>query len=117
MAIGFIELKLNGITDMTSRDDECELGYWIGKKFGGQGLIPEAARALIRRGFVTLNMNVIWCGYYDGNAKSKRVQEKVGIVHHHMNEEVSVPLMNENRIGHAHYITNEQWRLINRPTQ
>ena len=26
-AIGAIELKLNGHTDMTERDDECELGY------------------------------------------------------------------------------------------
>jgi RimJ/RimL family protein N-acetyltransferase len=26
-AIGAIELKLNGHTDMTARDDECELGY------------------------------------------------------------------------------------------
>ena len=30
-AIGVIELKLNGHTDMTERDDECELGYWLGK--------------------------------------------------------------------------------------
>ena len=36
-AIGAIELKLNGHTDMTDRDDECELGYWIGKPFWGCG--------------------------------------------------------------------------------
>lgn len=27
IAIGSVELKLNGHTDMTERDDECELGY------------------------------------------------------------------------------------------
>ena len=27
-AIGAIELKLKGHTDMTDREDECELGYW-----------------------------------------------------------------------------------------
>lgn len=32
-AIGAIELKLNGHTDLTERDDECELGYWLGKPF------------------------------------------------------------------------------------
>ena len=48
-AIGSIELKLSGHTDMTDREDECELGYWIGKPFWGQGLIPEAARELLRR--------------------------------------------------------------------
>ncbi|MDE6700385.1 MAG: GNAT family N-acetyltransferase [Acetatifactor sp.] len=109
VAIGCIELKLNGSTDMTEKDDECELGYWIGQEFWGQGLIPEAARELIRRGFEDLNMNVIWCGYYDGNAKSKRVQEKVGFIYHHTCDEVPVPLMNETRIGHTNYMTKEQW--------
>ena len=35
-AVGAIELKLNGHTDMTDRDDECEMGYWLGKPFWGQ---------------------------------------------------------------------------------
>ena len=39
-AIGAIELKLNGHTDMTERDDECELGYWLGKPFWGRGYMP-----------------------------------------------------------------------------
>ena len=29
--IGAIELKLNGQTDMTEHNDECEMGYWLGK--------------------------------------------------------------------------------------
>ena len=42
IAIGSIELKLNGNTAMTNRDDECELGYWLGKPFWGKGYIyPE----------------------------------------------------------------------------
>lgn len=36
-AIGAIELKLKGHTDLTDRDDECELGYWLGKPFWGRG--------------------------------------------------------------------------------
>ena len=80
--IGSIELKLNGHTDMTDRDDECELGYWLGKPFWGRGYMPEAAKEVIRHGFVDLGMSAIWCGYYDGNLKSKRVQEKVGFVYH-----------------------------------
>lgn len=31
--IGLVELKLNGHTDKTQRDDECELGYWLGKPY------------------------------------------------------------------------------------
>ena len=35
--IGAIELKLNGHTDMTERDDECELGYWSENRSGVKG--------------------------------------------------------------------------------
>ena len=46
-AIGAVELKLKGHTDMTDREDECELGYWLGKPFWGKGYMPEAAAALL----------------------------------------------------------------------
>lgn len=111
-AIGAIELRLNGHTDMTERDDECELGYWLGKPFWGRGYIPEAARELMRRGFEELGMNTIWCGYYDGNLKSKRVQEKLGFVYHHTCNEVPVPLMNEVRIGHTNIMTKAHWEEL-----
>ena len=106
-AIGAIELKLNGHTDMTERDDECELGYWLGKPFWGRGYMPEAAEELIRHGFEDLGMTTIWCGYYDGNSKSRRVQEKVGFLYHHTCETVEVPLMKEIRVGHTNYMTKE----------
>jgi ribosomal-protein-alanine N-acetyltransferase len=108
-AVGAIELKLNGNTDMTDKEDECELGYWIGQEFWGQGLIPEAASELLRHGFEDLGMNIIWCGYYEGNTKSKRVQEKLGFIYHHTCNDVTVPLMGETRIGHTNYMTREQW--------
>lgn len=109
-AIGAVELKLNGHTDMTERNDECELGFWIGKPFWGRGYIPEAAAELIRRGFEELDMNKIWCGYYDGNTKSKRAQEKLGFIFDHTCNEVSVPLFNEVRIGHTNCLTKERWQ-------
>ena len=92
-AIGAIELKLKGHTDMTERDDECELGYWLGKPFWGRGYMPEAAREVICHGFEDLGMTTIWCGYWEGNVKSKCVQEKVGFVYHHTCNEVEVPLL------------------------
>ena len=55
-AIGAIELKLNGHTDMTNCDEECELGYWLGKPFWGRGYMSEAAREIIRHGFEELGM-------------------------------------------------------------
>ena len=112
-AIGAIELKMNGHTDMTTKDDECELGYWLGRLFWGRGYMPEAGKELLRRGFEILGMTTIWCGYYDGNNNSKRVQEKLGFTYHHTCQKVEVPLMNEIRIGHTNFITKDSWKALN----
>lgn len=108
-AIGAIELKLNDHTTMTESDDACELGYWIGKPFWGRGYMTEAARELIRHGFQDIGMNTIWCGYYEGNQRSKRVQEKLGFIHHHTCENVPVILLNEVRTEHISVLSKVHW--------
>ena len=107
--LGAIELKLFGHSDLAQCDSECELGFWIGKPFWGQGLIPEAAKALLRRAFTELSMEKVWCAYYDGNEKSKRAQEKIGFRFHHTSENVPVPLLGETRKGHVNCMTKEDW--------
>ena len=110
--IGSIGLKLKGSTDMTDREDECELGYWIGKPFWGQGLIPEAAEELLRHAFEELGMRAVWCGYYEGNVKSRRVQEKLGFVYQHTTEGLELPLLGELRTGHTMLLTKERWKNL-----
>ena len=78
LPIGSIGLKMGEATDLTDAEDECEIGYWLGVPFWGQGIMPEAVREILRYAFEDLGMNKVWCGYYDGNDKSKRVQEKCG---------------------------------------
>ena len=113
MAIGSIELKLKGRTDMTEHDDECELGYWLGQPFWGQGLIPEAAEKLMQYAFEELGMTKIWCGYYEGNGKSKRVQEKLGFKYQWTTHNLDIPLLNEKRTGYVSCITKEEWEKKN----
>ncbi len=109
-AIGAIELKLNGHTDMADRDDECELGYWLGKPFWGQGLIPEAVKEILRHAFEDIGMSKVWVGYYEGNTRSKRVQEKCAFRYQWKSEGVDVPLMYEKRTGHVSSMTKDQWQ-------
>lgn len=111
-AIGSVGLKLKDHTDMTDRDDECELGYWIGKPFWGQGLIPEACRELLRYAFEELGMRAVWCGYYEGNEKSHRVQQKLGFVYQYTTENLDVALMGEKRTGHTSLLTADAWRKM-----
>ena len=98
--------------DLAQNDDEYELGYWIGKQFWGQGLIPEASREMLRYAFEDLRMSRIWCGYYDGNEKSRRVQEKLGFVYHHTTKGIEVSLLGEIRTGHANLMTKERWQKV-----
>ena len=107
--IGSVGLHRN---DLAEKDDEYELGYWIGKPFWGQGLIPEASRELLRYAFEDLGMSRIWCGYYDGNEKSRRVQEKLGFVYQRRTEGIEVSLLGEIRTGHSSLMTKERWQKV-----
>ena len=107
--IGSIELALNGRTDLTGRDDECALGYWLGKPFWGRGIMPEAIRALVRRGFEELGMRRIWCAYYAGNEQSHRAMAKCGFRHERVREGVDVPLLRERRTEYVNSLTRAQW--------
>ena len=109
MPIGSVGLHRN---DLACHDDEYELGYWIGKPFWGQGLIPEASREVLRYAFEDLGMSRIWCGHYDGNIKSRRVQEKLGFVYHHTTEGIELEQLHEIRTGHVMLMTRETWERV-----
>lgn len=107
--IGAIELKLKGRSELAEKVDECELGYWLGKPFWGKGLMPEAVREMLRHAFEDLGMTKVWCGYYDGNTKSKRVQEKSGFRYQRTIDEKDVPLLHEKRTEIINCLTREEW--------
>ena len=73
--VGSIGLMIGETSNIGLPKTEGEIGYWIGVPYWGRGLIPEAVREILRHGFEDLNLSKIWCGYFDGNQKSKRVQE------------------------------------------
>lgn len=109
LPVGSIGFMAGKESNLEIPDTEAEIGYWIGVPYWGKGLIPEAVRELIRYGFEELNMEKLWCGYFDGNEQSRRVQEKCGFVYHHTNEKISWVLMNDIRTEHVTCLTREQW--------
>ena len=54
-------------------------------------------------------MTKVWCGYYDGNTKSQRVQEKCGFTYQWTTEGLEVKQMNEIRTGHVNMLSKEEW--------
>ena len=109
-AIGSIGLMIGESSNLALPENEGEIGYWIGAPFWGQGLIPEATRELIRHAFADLRLEVVWCGYFDGNEKSKRCQEKCGFVYHHTDKDVHWKLMDDIRTEHITRLTKEEWK-------
>ena len=109
LPIGSIGLHHN---DLAEKDDEAELGYWRGVNYWGQGFVPEAARELLHHAFVDLNLVRIWCGYYDGNEKSKRVQEKLGFKYQWTTRDALELQMGGTRKGHVSLLTKEEWENI-----
>ena len=55
-----------------------ELGFVLNPKYWGLGIMPEVVNYLIDYGFNELGLDIIWCGHFDFNLNSKRVQEKCG---------------------------------------
>lgn len=59
----------------------AELGYWIGKPYWGRGYATEAARAVVRWGFRSLDLHRIHASHFRRNPASARVLQKVGMQH------------------------------------
>lgn len=113
IAIGCIGLILGDKSNFSISEKEGEVSYWIGVPFWGKGLIPEAIREIVRHGFEDLKLIAIWCGYFDGNEKSKRAQEKCGFRHLRTEVDKPYPLMNDIRTEHISCLTKEEWVELN----
>ena len=73
--------KIIGGLDLTNidwEDKKAELGYWIGKRFRGQGLMTEAVNLMLGFGFRELKLHKIYARVFENNLVSMRVIEKNG---------------------------------------
>lgn len=112
IAIGCVSLSIGSVSHLGISDDEAEIGYWIGVPYWGQGLIPEAVQELMRHAFIDLNLNALWCGYFEGNVKSRRVQEKCSFSYQYTHKNFCRPL-DEIRTEHVSKISKERWKTLN----
>ena len=108
-AVGSVGLKIGQASNIGLPDTEAEVGYWIGVPYWGKGLIPEAVNEILRYAFEDLRLEKLWCGYFDGNIKSKRVQEKCGFQHQYTRKNVQCSMLNEVRTEHITCLKREEW--------
>ncbi|MFA5050491.1 MAG: GNAT family protein [Patescibacteria group bacterium] len=55
-----------------------ELGYWLGKKYRGQGIMTEAAKLVTKYAFSELGLKRVYATVFLFNKPSARVLEKAG---------------------------------------
>ena len=67
----------------TYREEEhtYELGYHLRRKFWGQGLATEAARAVIGYAFDVLGIESLFAGHHPANAASRKVLLDLGFMY------------------------------------
>ncbi len=107
--VGSIGLVLEGSPDRPLMQNEAELGFWIGYPFWGKGFVPEAVTELLRHGFDDLGLDRVLCGYFDGNNRSKKVQEKCGFRHLYTNMKTKVIMLGETRVEHINVMTRTDY--------
>lgn len=76
-----------GFTRFHAEYDCAEIGYVLNPVYWGRGLATEAVGAVIRFGFQRLELNRIEAKFMQGNAASRRVMEKNGMVFEGMGRE------------------------------
>ena len=87
-----------------------EIGYVLSKDYWGQGLMPEAVKAVIRYLFEDVKLDFVLVGHFSWNRQSARVIEKCGFRHirtvpydtHYGTREDSVEYILYNERGNTH---------------
>ena len=69
-----LSTEIDGYENMTGR----EIGYVLSKDYWGQGLMPEAVKAVINYCFETAGCDYLLCSCSPQNRQSARVMEKRG---------------------------------------
>ncbi|MBR1669575.1 MAG: GNAT family N-acetyltransferase [Butyrivibrio sp.] len=107
--VGSISLTLDGSSDRPLKEGEAELGYWVAYPFWGQGIASEAAMEICRYAFSALSINRIYCAYFEGNDRSKRVMEKCGFTYHHTNESRKILQLGISVREHVTSLSSDEW--------
>lgn len=76
-SLGIEKYKEEDIPELTDQKGS-EIGFVLSKDYWGQGIMPEAVKAVIHYLFNEVGLDFIVCCHFTDNPRSKRVQEKCG---------------------------------------
>jgi len=73
--------KVIGVVELMTFDwknKNAEIGYWLGRKYWGEGLMIDAVKLVLRFGFGGLKLHRIYGKLFEENTGSARILEKSG---------------------------------------
>jgi [ribosomal protein S5]-alanine N-acetyltransferase len=71
--------RLRGIISYEALEPTtCEFGYWLAKPLWGQGLMTEAARAMVAHAFEVGKVDLLKAGYFESNPASGKILQRAG---------------------------------------
>ena len=77
-AIGAMGYFTKDTSNIPIGDNDCEVGYWVGKPFWNKGICTEALTLMLDYCINVKHFRLIWADHFTGNPASGRVMEKCG---------------------------------------
>ena len=74
--------KIIGMISLMNIDEKnknAEIGYWLGKKYWGKGIMREAVKLILQFGFKKLKLERIYAKVLHPNVASAKLLEKSGL--------------------------------------
>jgi ribosomal-protein-alanine N-acetyltransferase len=68
-----------GFPQVDKKNNQAAIGYVLGRRYWGDGLMPEAVRRVLQFAFHDMNLNRVECIHAVPNEKSGRVMQKAGM--------------------------------------
>lgn len=110
--IGNITLAMGPNKARGTRENQAELGYWLGRRYWHLGFASEAAFETICYGFRNLNLDQIWCTYYKGNTRSRRVMKRLGFYWHHTIKSSYNPMLKTSQTEYYNCFTRDDFEQL-----
>lgn len=93
------------VKNMDWDERDCELAYWLGQGFEGQGMMSYSIKHIIQFCFQYLQLNRIYLRIDPDNQKSRGLARRSGFTIHHTAEK-------EYRRGDSVWVNVEYWELL-----
>ena len=104
---------VGGIGIVPQKDVErisAEIGYWIGEKYWGKGIMTEAVRQMVSYAFTNFPLQKNYAPIFDFNIASQKVLQKAGFKQEAILKQAAIK---NNKIIDLHYysLTKTQWQM------